>query len=173
MMKRVLFYSLLFLQMIILLIVFFQFENFDGTKGEEIALKGKVEFVYDVENGNQAYEVSYDLNRIEEEVWNITKDIPYNRRVYVTVERDTPLEKVTGVSLRKPKIDEEKEIVLQGKYQHQYTDGSYHVTYGFETLPLESEGSFYKEGEGLTVHLLLGKWGQYNVKSIEEVTKRP
>lgn len=170
-MRRIYFYFLLTLQIAVIVIVTIQFERIDH-RSESLFLKARIDYVYLPEEKREAeFFVEYSINQIPDETWSIEKELPYNKLVYVTVERDELLQKVTEVSLKKPKINEEENIVLIGKYQYEQPDGYHVVRYGYESFAMPSKSLMYTEGDLVRIHLLRGKWGQFKVDTVEKINQ--
>src|SRR5690625_163888 len=88
-MKRIIFYSLLLLQIFIILFLTYQFEKIDET-GQFIQLE-TVEPEYPIDDffySGSMY-VDYTINQIPMEKWNKPKHVDYNNRVYVVLKSDS------------------------------------------------------------------------------------
>lgn len=173
-MKRILFYLFLFLQIILLLFLMFQFER-GYDEAETIKLKTSVPDYYmddDFYNevmGGTMY-VDYEVSKIAADKWNNEETIDYNNRVYVLLEENDAgvFEVVTGSESQLTPTDHQ---VMLSAYYHYYDEKLkvHYVRYGFEEINnIETYGSFSHD-EQLLVTILIGKWGQRKIEHVEKL----
>jgi len=169
-MKRILFYILIVGQLVVILFLCFQFENIDQT-GHVIKIQtSRPEFpVYGDYIDGDLY-VEYEISKIAEDKWRETLPIDYNTRVYVLLEKDkTGIYRVQKASTKKIDAKQENEFVLLGRYQ--YHDTKHHeiyIHYGVEKIKHADQFGLFTPKDELVITLLIGKWGQHKVVSIEK-----
>lgn len=136
-MKRVLFYSLLTVQSVILVILGIQYYLIDDY-GTEITLL-KDEYMDRMPYSDHVY-VDYEINFISKDNWEVTEDLERNERVYVLLEADeSGIYHVKKVTNKKISPNQEQQTVLKGKYQYynnydHLRPAYYYVTYGIENM---------------------------------------
>ena len=172
-MKRILFFSILLIQIAAIFILTFQFESVEQT-GKEMMIKTifpDEELYYDpmMYIDGTSY-VEYDINRISEEKWNNSESIAYNKLVYVLLEKNEEgiFEVVTASDQPIENISD-AQVVLTANYSyHDKRDKYHYVLYGFERIKqIEKYGSFRRDDE-LLVTVVIGKWGQRKIIDVEK-----
>lgn len=172
-MKRMMFFGIVLIQIVVIAILTFQFEAVDRT-GKEITIKTLTpddDLYYDplMHIGGTLY-VEYDINRITEEKWNNSEPIAYNNRVYVLLEKnDEGIFEVVSASNQPIKSVTNEQVVLSANYSyHDKADNYHYVLYGFEEIKqIEKYGSF-RADEELLVTVLIGKWGQREIHHVQK-----
>lgn len=170
-MKRILFYLLLAVQLIVLLFLTFQFEKID-EQGKMIKIHTiKPEYpMYDFVFEDSMY-VEYEINKIPQEKWNNSSTVDYNNRVYVLLKRDNNgIFQVEQASIDRLTTDKEEEVVVVGTYHyHDEALGYHYVSYGMEKIKNVEQFGEFRGNDQLLVTMLIGKWGQYKNIAIEKV----
>lgn len=169
-MKRILFYLILILQVIVIGFLTYQFEKIDQT-GHQIkiqTLSPKYPVYGDFIEGDVF--VEYDINKITEDRWENTLPIDYNTPVYVLLQEDkTGVYRVRHASTDKIEATKENEFVLKGTYHYHDPNRDIHyVNYGLEHIKKPDRFGTFKPRDELVVTILVGKWGQYKVVAIEK-----
>lgn len=166
-MKRMIQYALIALQIVLMIVIVYQFENMEKY-AEEINIVTKIDYMYygGFAHNSDLY-VDYDINKINEEAWSIDEPLHYNRPVYVTlVKNNEGIHEVKKVTKKKPKNQGPNDVITKANY-HYDDKGQRYVYYGFEFIPNTERFGTFREGEQLLVTVLLGKWGQQKVVKIE------
>lgn len=171
-MKKIAAYTLISLQVILVLVLVVLYERFEEN-ADEIKVKTTIEYVF--MEGEQLVGdiyVDYHINQIDKEKAEAIPDLKYNRPVYVTlVENEAGYYDVKTISEKKVRPTQPDEIVLRANYHFKDEHGVAHVRYGFEYIEdIEQYGSF-QEKDNLSVTILVGKWGQQKITSIEKRTE--
>lgn len=167
-MKRISRYGLIAIQIIVIAVLVYQFEQMEKY-AEEIKVTTKIDYVYygGFVNNSDLY-VEYDINKISRDAWNIDERLPYNRPVYVTlIKNDAGIHEVKTVTKKKPKQEDPDSVIVRANYSYDNDRGERYVYYGFESIEDTERFGTFKEGDRLLVTVLLGKWGQQKVVNIE------
>lgn len=169
-MKRILFYLIILLQVIVIVFLTYQFEKIDRT-GYEIKIQTlSPEFpVYGDFIDGDMY-VEYDINKIQADRWKTPIPIDYNTPVYVLLEKDkTGVFRVRHAATEKIETTKEDAYVLKGTYQYYDQDHDIHyVDYGLEHIKQADRFGTFKPRDELVITILIGKWGQYKVVGIDK-----
>lgn len=168
-MKRIVRYALIILQIVFILVVVYQFENMENN-ADEIKIAAKIEYMsYGGFVNNSEIYVNYDINQISPDVWKITKSLPYNRLVYVTLEKNAEdIFEVKTVTKKKPKQIDSGEVIVKANYSNDDDKGQHYVYYGFESISDTNRFGTFKEDDQLIVTILLDEWGQQKIVNIEK-----
>lgn len=170
-MKKIAIYGLIAAQVIVVAFLVFFFERFENY-AEEIKVSTKIEYAYmeEAQIVGDIY-VEYNINEIDKDISENVSDLKYNRPVYVVLqENENGIYEVTAISDKKLKAQDDRDVVLRAIYNYKdERTGKTYVRYGFEYIEdIEEYGSFQEKDE-LLVTVLVGKWGQQQIKTIEKV----
>lgn len=130
-MKRILFYSLLVAQAVVLLLLGSQ-NYLTNAYGEEVELLLENQG-YDTYQG-MTY-VDYEINTLTKDIWEIDEELNYRERVYVVLTPDeTGIYHATKATTDKPNIEENQRIITGYFHYMEHTNQSYRVNYDIEEL---------------------------------------
>lgn len=167
--KRIGRYTIIVIQILIIVVLVYQFEQID-KKGTQIKLETKIDFLSNNEfNKHTDISVEYDINKVSYDAWKITDEINYNAQVYVTLTKSkNGSYKVKEVTKEKGKQVEENDVTLRAAFAYKdEVDDYYYVYYGFEYLEAIERFGQFKQGDHLIVTISLGKLGQQKLTNIE------
>lgn len=167
-MKGISRYMILVLQILIIIVLVYQFEGID-QHGRTIKLATKIDFLYENDFGDHTnVYVEYDINKITDEQWKISAEVDYKERLYVTlVENQDDVFVVKEVAKAKPNQKKEDEVIVQASFNYKdEVSDFYYLTYGFEYLEAIDKFGRFNEGDELVVTISLGKLGQQKITNI-------
>lgn len=172
-MKRIMFYSLVALQIIFVLVLVFQFERITSN-GDEIEILTKMEY----SNDDYYYDLidtaypEYEINDIPEGRWSSEKeDVSYNDKVYVLLKKShDDFYKVETASTKKVVASGDDQVVVIGRTDYASNSNEpIRVNYDFNKIEdIEQFGEF-KNNQTLKVTLLVSQYGQYKITNVEAV----
>src|SRR5690625_5115717 len=171
-MKRLIFFGLIGIQIIIIGFFVFQLEQI-YTTGKEIKLVTLDEndiYMKDVPLWDNAY-MHYDITRIPKEKWTGASELSYQKQVYVLLKQgEDGLYYVDTSTDKKLTTTVAEDVVVLGKYYYYDTDQQYYeINYDFQHVNNMNEfGTFYFNDQ-LIVSIQLGKWNQYEIVNVEKV----
>lgn len=166
-MKRILFYTLISAQVIVILFLMYTFNQIN-TDGQEIKLQ-TIKPEYAIHHFQDYLQIDYEINKIDKDVWEYEESMDYNDRIYALLESDDHgIYHVKKASTKRLATTLENEIVLVGTYEYENEqDHIYYVDFGLKTSDnLEQFNPIQKKS--LIVTLLIGKWGQHKIINIEK-----
>ena len=169
-MKRILFYLIIMLQVIVIGFLTYQFEKIDRT-GHQIkiqTLSPNFPVYGDFIDGDMY--VEYDINKIQEDRWEDSLPLDYHTPVFVLLQEDkTGVFRVRHASTDKIEAKNDNEFVLKGTYHYYDQERDFHyVNYGLEHIKQADQFGTFKPRDELIVTILIGKWGQYKVVGIDK-----
>lgn len=170
MIKKYGLYTVIGLQVIIILVLAIQFERIDVT-GQKIELVGKTHHYFPI-NGNMSGDatIEYEIEGIPVHLYEGDPEkLTYDDKVNVLLQQTADgTYEVARASLGKIVASNAEEIVVQGKYPFEMIDeNKIHVSYYFNQIKnVENYGEF-NWNERIKITILLSKWGQYKVIAVE------
>lgn len=169
-MKRILFYTLIGAQLIIILVLTYEFNQID-MNGQQIKLQTiKPEYPIAHSHFDGSLPVDYEINEIQKHLWENNDSLDYNDRVYGLLESDeNGIYHVQKASTTKLTTKKDNQIVLAGTYAHEDADNHFHyVDFGLKSIDnLEQFGSI-PEKASLVMTVQIGKWGQHKITGIDQ-----
>lgn len=169
-MRRIITYPLLLAQVIIIVVLVYQFEHIDQY-ADEITIETTLDYVeyFEFVEHTDLY-VEYDINKIDDETWKISEEVEYNELLYVTlVKNKAGIHEVKAVTKQKPKDLTEHDVIVRANYSHEDEQGKQYVTYGFESIENSERFGTFKNKDHIQVTILLGKWGQQKIIDVTTV----
>lgn len=130
-MKRILFYSLLVVQAVVLLLLGSQ-NYLTKAYGEEVELLIKNQG-YDMYQGTTY--VDYKINILTKDIWEIDEELNYRDKVYVVLTPDeTGIFHATKATTEKPIIEGNQRLITGYFHFMDQTNQSYRVNYDIEEV---------------------------------------
>ena len=168
-MRRILFYTILFIQACTIVFLVVQFERIEqvGTEIKLVTLDEKELYGYDYQLIEDAY-LEYEITRIPKEKWSGPSDLNYSEIVYVLLQRgEDGIYEVEKASRKKMDVEDNHSIIITGQYNfYDEHTKEYWINYDFQHIKnIERFGKF-SYSDNLIVTLLLSKWNQHKVKDV-------
>ncbi len=174
-MRRILFYTALLIQLVVITVFIFQFERIHVT-GTEIQIVTKETDAYgeyDYPLYQDAF-VEYDISVIPEEKWTGSTDMNYNEKIYVLLEKgDNHVYEVKEASDNRLETKNKGSIVIPAFYGYFDQQMNFHeVNYDFQYIRnIDRFGSF-QYSDKLIVSLYVSQWGQYKIIDVTVYDKK-
>lgn len=172
-MKRILFYTLLIIQIIAVLLIVIQYNLID-TYGETKSFKiNQSEEYFDSEliRDYDMYTFELDINEIPKEKFEGNPDFDYRDAIYVLLKKNKDgIYEVVKATEEKITTSNKNELVLLGKNFYKDDQGIYHVNYDFETINVKAHKPIIKDlksSEITKVTYKFASWNQSKLISIE------
>lgn len=169
MMRRVGFYGMIIAQVVLIVILAWQFQS-SLSKGREVTLMTKPDdseemYAYDLIDD---YYAQFDINYIPEK--QMDGKPSQNDSIYVLL---TKKEGAYEVKQASTTIDtpNKNEMMLQGTYMyHDNDEKAYYVEYGFEHVKnIDKYGDFTNQDKLKVTLNYVEKWNQYEMMDMEQV----
>lgn len=169
MMRRILYYGTLVSQVVILIVIAWQFDA-SLSKGKEMTImttsspQGS-EYTYELIDD---YYSEFEINYIDRELLDKTPE--RNETVYVLLAKEDHIYQVKNASMQKME-QKEDDILLQGKYQYEDNrTNNLYVEYGFERVEkIDQYGKFTSQDQLQMTFIYAKKWNQFRIKDISKI----
>lgn len=168
-MKRILFYSILVIQVVVVGVIGWQYYLVEDFGMEIKLLREKPElgkYVPYYEYGNM--HVDYEINAIDEDKWEAPDSIHYKEKVYVLLEEgDDGIYHVVRASDKKLEEDS-GQVVLKARYRYSADHiKKYYVDYGIEDIRNGEDYRYLDAEKQWIVTVKIAPWGQKRIINIE------
>lgn len=171
-MRKIAFFLLVILQIIIIGVLVMLFEQIDVT-GEEITVVSIEEedyYYHGLNDPVQHIYKRYNISQVPKDKWNIDEELTYQDFVYVTLTKNEQnIHEIKSVSLEKPKAVDSDDVIVKAKYDYYDDKGFHQLTYGFEFIEDVDRFGSFKEIDQIKVTILLGKLGQQKIKNVVKI----
>lgn len=167
-MKRILFYLLLVIQVVVISFVAIQYALIDdyGKTVKVLQENSEPDTYYD--QADELY-LDYEINELSDEEWNAPNDMNNNEQVYVLLEADKNGLYHTVEAAKKKQTAKQNQVVLAGKYQSYASEAdSNQVNYGIEQIRQQEKYKQLDRKKQWLVTLKIAPWGQKKIVDMEE-----
>lgn len=168
-MKRILFYSLLLVQAIVILLIFVQ-HNLIGVYGTEIKLlrDGAYTSTQSYDNQYDTIYIDYEINSLSDEIWEIEEELNYDEKIYVVLEpNESEIHQGVRVTRKKPEVIS-NQVILPGRYiSSNAAENEHFVNYDIEKVNNYDEQYKLESGKQWIITIKVAPWGQKAIVDIE------
>lgn len=167
-MKRVLFYTVLLLQIGILSIFAWQYFLMDHYGNTATLLTEQMDFSWHKSNDlHTNIHLTYEIHKISDDQWQISEELNLNDLVYVLLELgEDGIFHVKKASTKKMK-QENQQLLLIGKYQHYTSHSRQHkVHYGIEKIIEKDFNQDLVSHTPMKVTIKIAPWKQMKIIDI-------
>lgn len=164
-MKRIVFYSLIVFQGIILIGLSVQYFLIDHI-GKPIKLSVDSSPMQYIDESITEITLDLAIQSATEKQWDIDESLTHNRKVYVLLEKGSDdIYAIKSVSLDpiKPKDDQ---VQLKASYHYTFS-GKYELSYGFEQVYMDNLYELLNDHQHLIATVKITPWGQHKIVEIE------
>lgn len=166
-MKRIAFYTVLFIQIIVLSLLAIQYNLIDRTDKEvQLLLQDRTFY-----SESTPIYINYEIQEIPKEKWDIEVDQEDVDSVYVLLEQgENGISNVSKVVLEKPNKDA-AQAFLKASFSYE-NRGMYHVHYeSLQRVMDERLIEGIESDKALVATIKIAPWGQSKITSIENIAK--
>lgn len=166
-MKRILYYSLLAFQAAVILLITVQ-HALINVYGTEIKLLEEDSIQTDNYYQPNYQYLEYEINRIDDEIWDIEDELNWKEKVYVVLKLDeSEIFNAVRVTLEKPEAAP-NEVILLGRYKYtNEAERKHYVDYDIERMDNDKLQDQLSDKDQSIITVMVAPWGQKTVVAID------